>query len=396
MDKVLNFNHVMDRTKTGSMKWSCAENYLTPKQAAANPIPLWVADMDFPAPFEVIEAIQKHSVDALGYSKPTESYFKALYNWQKDRYGWAIQPEWVIQTPGVVTALNLAIQAFTEEGDDVLIQPPVYVHFHEDVHNNHRNTVCAPLTFKDGQYSFDAGVFEQAITPKTKLFILCNPHNPTGNVWSKEDLTAMGEICLKHNIIVISDEIHQDLIFNTDVKHMAFAGINAAFEQNSIICTAPSKTFNVAGLQVANIMIANSTLREKFQQQMIKNGITLVNYLGLVACEAAYTHGSPWLDAMLAHIAHNQKLLIETFATHLPNIKITKTDSLFLTWVDFRSLNLSHDDLVDFLTIEARVWFDNGLKFGEEGRGFMRINVGCPTQTLEQALNQLIKAIKKN
>lgn len=387
------FNQLIDRKRTGSMKWSRPEQFLTDKQAAANPLPLWIADMDFPAPIEVIEAIKKHATDALGYSQPTESYFTAFYNWEKERYGWAMQPEWVLQTPGVVTALNIAIQAFTNEGDDILIQPPVYVHFHEDVRNNNRNVVCAPLTFKDGQYSFDANVFEKAITPKTKIFILCNPHNPTGNIWSEEDLTKMGEVCLKHNILVIADEIHQDLIFNATVKHVTFAGIKKEFEQNSIVCTAPSKTFNVAGLQVANIVIANADIRQKFQQQMVKNGTTLVNYLGLVACEAAYTHGTKWLDDMLAHLAKNQAILAETFEKYLPQIKVTKTDALFLTWVDFNALNLSHEVLMDFLTIEAKVWFDSGLKFGEEGRGFMRINVGCPTQTLELALSQLINAM---
>lgn len=387
----MNFNQLIDRKNLGSVKWSFPELFLTDKQASADPLPLWVADMDFPAPEAVIDAIKKHASDPLGYSKPTQGYYEALYNWQKDNYGWSIENQWVLQTPGVVAALNIAIQAFTSVGDDVLVQPPVYVHFFEDVKNNGRNIVQAPLTLsEDGRYTFDAAIFEAAITPKTKVFILCNPHNPTGNVWSREDLLVMGEICLKHNVLVISDEIHQDLIFNSAVKHVAFAGINESFQDNSIVCTAPSKTFNIAGLQVANIIIANPKIRSLFQQQMVKNGTTAVNYLGLVACEAAYKHGHEWLQQVLEHIRNNQSLVAETIQKSLPFLKVTPTDALFLTWIDFRALDLPQDVLMDRLVIDAGLWLDNGLKFGSQGQGFMRMNVGCTQPTLELALKNLV------
>jgi len=390
-----NFDQIIDRTNTGSIKWAFPHLFLTPKQAAANPLPLWVADMDFHTPKVIKDAlITATQNEVLGYCLPTASYFEAVCAWQQKRFDWQPKENWIVQTPGVVTALNIAIQAFTKAGDAVLIQPPVYVHFQQDVLNNERQIVTAPLDLnEDGSYAFDAAKFEAAITKNTKLFILSNPHNPTGNVWSEQDLQAMGEICLRHNILIISDEIHQDLIFNQQKRHIPFAKLSAELAQNVLVCTAPSKTFNIAGLQVSNIFIPNAKLKAEFTSAATKNGIHFVNYLGMVACEAAYRYGEDWLFELLSYIDANYNFLHTELKTHLPQIKVTPTDALYLAWLDFRSLNMNAADLMDFLTIKAGVWFDDGQKFGREGCGFMRINLGCPRSTLIAAINRLKAAI---
>ncbi len=388
------FDKYIDRVPTGSMKWSFPECFLLPQQAAANPLPLRVADMDFQSPPAILEAL-KHAVDhtIMGYTSPTQSCVDAVCRWQKRRFDWAVDPAWLVQTPGVVTALNIAIQAFTNPGDSVLIQPPVYVHFREDVQANDRSVTVAPLELVAGQYVFNPETFEAAIKKDTKLFILCNPHNPTGNVWSESDLRQMGEICNRHNVLVISDEIHQDLIFNRSVKHMTFAKLGEEFANNCIVCTAPSKTFNIAGLQISNIFIPNQSIRNIFVQQANKNGLNLVNCLGLVACEAAYEHGEPWLESVLDYIRGNQEYLAREIQASIPKLKVIQTDALYLAWIDCRELGMNTEDLMNFLTIEAKVWFDNGVKFGKEGHGFMRVNVGCTRATLIDAVERLKKAI---
>lgn len=394
---MIDFDKYIDRTNTSSIKWCFPEHSLPPEQAAASPLPLWIADMDFQPPPAVIQSL-KHAVETgvMGYSTPPKSYFDAVQNWQKKRFNWDTKAEWILQTPGVVTALNLAIQAFTQPGDSVLIQPPVYVHFSEDVLCNNRRVVTAPLDLDDkGCYTFNPSTFEAAIEKDTKLFILCNPHNPTGNVWTEKDLRTMAEICKRHDILVISDEIHEDLIFNQNIQHFTYGRLGEEFANNSIICTAPSKTFNIAGLQVSNIFIPNPDIRHAFTKQMARNGVNLVNYLGLIACEAAYADSEEWLEQLLVYIKGNQEYLRREFSEHLPQLKVTPSDSLYLAWVDFRSLNMSPAELMAFLTIKAKVWFDNGVKFSQEGHGFMRINVGCPRSTLTEAITRLKTAINQ-
>ncbi len=379
---------------TGSLKWDAFELCLPPEQAAANPLPLWVADMDFQSPPAVIAAL-KQAVEQriMGYSVPTQSCVAAICGWQKKRFNWCVDPDCLVQVSGVVTALNIAIQAFTQSGDSILIQPPVYTHFHKDVQCNDRRVAYAPLQLREGRYYFDAALFEAAIEPDTKLFILCNPHNPTGNVWSEDDLRQMGEICQRHHIMVVADEIHQDLILNQSKKHIPYASLGAAFANHSIICTAPSKTFNIAGLQVANIFITHPDIRQAFLKQMTKNGLSQVNMLGLVACEAAYTHGEAWLEAALEYIRANRAYLAHEIKTHLPSLSLISADALYLAWLDCRALGMNPEELMRFLTITAQVWLDDGRKFSKEGHGFMRINMACPRATLVEAVERLKKAI---
>jgi cystathionine beta-lyase len=278
------FDEVVDRRGSNSKKWHAAAT-LTPDEVAADPLPMWVADMDFRAPQAVLYALHE-AVDhgVFGYpAGATGRYLDAVTGWQARRFGWDVPRDWVLTTAGVITTLKTAVQAFSAPGDSVLVQPPVYAHFHNDVLFNGRHLACAPLERTADGYRFDPGTFEAAIRPGTKLFILSNPHNPTGNVWSEAELTAMGEICARHGVLVIADEIHQDLIINPARRHVPFASLGPEFARNSITCTAPSKTFNLPGLQCANVFVPDRRLREELARQYERNVFPLVNVLGMVA-----------------------------------------------------------------------------------------------------------------
>jgi len=275
----------------------------------------------------------------------------------------------------------------------VLIQPPVYAHFRDDVLANGRRITNAPLNLEAGRYCFDPAAFERAILPDTKLFILCNPHNPTGNVWSADELQQMGEICMRHGVLVIADEIHEDLVMDTTKRHIPFASLGEEFRQNSITCTSPSKTFNLAGLQSANVLIPNRRLREEFSRQLDRNAFELVNVLGMVAAEAAYSHGEPWLEEMIAYVRGNHRHFAAALNTAGVCIDVVPADALYLAWIDCRRFMADADQLNRFLVTEARVWLDNGRKFGVEGEGFMRINLACPRSTVDDALNRITVAI---
>jgi cystathionine beta-lyase len=343
----------------------------------------------------VIDALQEAvAYGVFGYpGGAAPSYVKAVIDWQAKRFGWDISKDWIVQTSGIITALKTAIQAFTMPGDSVLIQPPVYAHFHNDVLLNGRHLALAPLERTDTGYRFNENLFEAAIRDNTKLFILSHPHNPTGNVWSEDELRMMGEICLRHGVLVISDEIHQDLIINPDKRHIPFASLSEAFAQNSITCTAPSKTFNLPGLQSANVIIPNQRLRDEFHRQYDRNMFPLVNILGMVAAEAAYTYGEPWLEELLIYLRGNHACFAEAVNALSPKIKVLPADSLYLAWIDCRGLGMDADALNSFLLTKARLWLDKGQKFGAEGHGYMRVNLGCPRATVDEAIRRLTSAI---
>ncbi|MFV0458806.1 MAG: MalY/PatB family protein [Actinomycetales bacterium] len=389
------FDQVVDRKHTNSMKWGRPEAFLAPDEAAAQPLPMWVADTDFKAPPAVIAALHEaveHGV--FGYpGGSTTKYLQAVIGWQGRRFGWAPEPEWVIQTGGVITSLKTAVQSFTAPGDSVLIQPPVYVHFHNDVLINGRHLALAPLERTEDGYRFDAHVFEAAIRPDTKLFILSNPHNPTGNVWSTDDLRTMGEICARHGVLVIADEIHQDLVVNQSLRHIPFASLGPDFAANSITCTAPSKTFNLPGLQSANLFIPDRRLREEFLRQYERNMFRYVNTLGMVAAEAAYTHGEPWLEALLDYLRDNHRHFADAVNAATSKVRVLPADSLYLAWMDCRGLGLPAEELDRFMLLRARLWLDKGQKFGAAGHGYMRVNLGCPRATVEEAINRLTAAL---
>ena len=389
------FDHVVDRRNSNSMKWQAGAALLTPEQWAADPLPMWVADTDFAAPKAVTDALHT-AVDhgVFGYpAGPTPSYLEAVAGWQRNRFGWEIDTDWVTPAAGIITSLKVTVQAFSNPGDSILMQPPVYSHFHDDVRLNGRHPAFAPLTRTENGYAFDAEVFENAIEPNTKIFILSHTHNPTGNVWSEDELRTMGEICARHDILVISDEIHEDLIMNPEKRHIPFASLSEEFAQNSITCTAPSKTFNLPGLQCANTIIANENLRGEFRRQYERNMFPLVNVLGMVACEAAYTHGAGWVDDLVAYVRANHEHFAHEVNTRVPEITVIPADSLYLAWMDCRGLGMDAEELQDFMLTKARIWFDQGQKFSTEGRGYMRANLGCPRSTVDEAIERLVSAV---
>lgn len=389
------FDEHVDRRTTNSMKWARAAELLAPDEAAADPLPMWVADTDFKAPPAVIEALHE-AVDHGVFGYPggaTDSYLEAVTGWQARRFGWEVPREWVLQTAGIITTLKTIVQAFSAPGDSVLIQPPVYVHFHHDVLLNGRHLAHAPLERTDAGYRFDPHAFEAAIRPDTKLFILSNPHNPTGNVWSAEELTTMGEICARHDVLVVSDEVHQDLIINPTKRHVPFASLGPEFARNSITCTAPSKTFNLPGLQSANVFVPDRRLREELARQYERNLFPLVNLLGMVAAEAAYAHGEPWLEELLTYLRGNHARFANAVNGATSKVRVLPADSLYLAWMDCRGLGLDPEALDRFMLTKARLWLDKGQKFGVEGHGYMRVNLGCPRATVDEAVRRLTAAL---
>ncbi|MFI2414771.1 MalY/PatB family protein [Streptomyces sp. NPDC018947] len=389
------FDTVVDRRNSNSMKWACAHQLLSPEEAAADPLPMWVADTDFKAPQVVIDALHE-AVDHGVFGYPggaTDSYTDAVTGWQAKRFGWEVPREWVMQTPGVITTLKTVVQAFSAPGDSVLIQPPVYAHFHDDVLRNGRHLAYAPLRRTDDGYRFDARTFEAAIRPDTKLFILSHPHNPTGNVWTEDELRTMGEICARHGVLVVSDEIHQDLVLDPGRKHIPFASLGERFARNSITCTAPSKTFNLPGLQSANVFVPDPRLRAELARQYERNMMPLVNVLGMVAAEAAYTHGEPWLEDLLTYLRANHAHFARTVNSATSKVRVLPADSLYLAWMDCRGLGMDAESLNTFMLTKARLWLDKGQKFGIEGHGYMRVNLGCPRSTVDEAIGRLLTAV---
>jgi cystathionine beta-lyase len=389
------FSEPVERRNTSSRKWDSARKRLSFDQAAADPLPMWVADMDFRVAKPIRDALRRQVVHGVfGYTDVPDTMVHAVLQWQKDRFGWLAEREWMVQSPSVVNALNIAIQTFTLPGECVLMLAPVYAHFHDDAILNGRHAVQAPLELgHDGRYRFDAAAFEAAMPDDTRLFLLSNPHNPTGNVWTREELVQMGEICLRRGIIVVSDEVHQDLVFGEGAAHHAWGLLDDALVRNSIICTAPSKTFNLAGLQCANIVIPDERMRREYLAAAERFGLNYVNLMGIAACEAAYARCGSWADQMLRYVKGNQlHFRAQVEQRQLP-IRVLPMDSLYLAWIDFRKLGMFAGTLHDFLLRKARLWLDPGAKYGAGGAGFMRINLACPRQTVDLALDRLTDAL---
>ena len=343
----------------------------------------------------VIEALTEISTRGIfGYSEATEEYIVALKNWMIRRHDWAVSEKWLVQTPGIVFALAMAVKAYTKEDEAVLIQQPVYYPFSEVIKDNNRKLVISELQQgADGKYYMDYEDFENKIvTEDVKLFFLCNPHNPVGRVWTKEELLKIGDICLKHNVLVVSDEIHADFAFKH--AHTVFTKAREEYENISIVCTSPSKTFNIAGLQVSNIFIANQELRRKFCKQINASGYSQLNLAGLVACEVAYQHGDTWLDAVLQYIKKNADYVEKFLNERLPRVKMTELEGTYLVWLDFRAYGLSDSELNQRIIHDAGLWLDRGSMFGKAGEGFQRINIACARSVLKKALEQLASAFE--
>ena len=386
-----NFDEVIDRRNTDCLKYDFAVQRGRPKDV----LPFWVADMDFSIAQEIEDALVKRCQHGIfGYSEATDGYFAALQNWYLKHFNWQVQRPWLIKTPGVVFALAMAVKAFTEPGDGVLVQQPVYYPFTEVIRDNDREVVDAPLALVNGHYEIDFADLEQKLAnPKVKLMFLCSPHNPVGRVWTKEELLKVGDLCLKYNVITVSDEIHSDFVWDDNV-HTPFATLGEEYQQNCIVCTAPSKTFNLAGLQVSNIFISNQKLRRAFRKQIDAAGYSQLNTLGLVACQAAYTYGEEWLTQVKAYIRSNITFVDDYLKQNLPQIKMLPIEGTYLVWLDCSALGMTADEREQWLWHEAKLWLDGGGIFGKEGEAFERINVACPRATLLQGLEQLKAAVE--
>lgn len=385
-----NFDEIIDRHHTNSIKYDNPAAFHLPEDA----LPLWVADMDFRIPREVQEtlhAMADHGI--FGYSDNNEEYFDAVHNWFLKHFNWDTKKEWLIKTPGVVFAIGAAIRALTKEGDAVLIQRPVYYPFSAMIEQNNRTLINNPLIYENGHYSIDFKDFEQKIADnKVKIFILCSPHNPVGRVWTKEELLTMASICKKYNVIVIADEIHCDFTYK-GITHTMFGTLGEEVLNRLVLCTAPSKTFNLAGLQTSNIFIPDEKLREAFQAELSRMGVMEVNLAGLLACQAAYTHGEEWLCELKEYLAGNLSFLRNFIAERLPQIKLVEPEGTYLVWLDCSELGLSGEALDNFMGQKAKLWLDGGSMFGEEGSCFQRVNIACPRSLLEKALLQLEAAL---
>lgn len=388
-ERNLDFNTIINRKNTNSLKYDFAAERGRPKDV----LPLWVADMDFRISSYIQDALLSQVEHGIyGYSEAKDGYFEAVHDWFLKHHNWEVQRSWLVKTPGVVMAIAMAIKAFTKEGEGVLIQQPVYYPFMEVVRANNRKLVNNPLIFDGSKYKIDFKDLEEKIKAEhVRLMVLCSPHNPVGRVWTKEELERLGDICEQYHVIVVSDEIHADFVYQG--KHWVFPTVKKSFADFSIVCTAPSKTFNIAGLQVSNIWISNPALRRQFCKQLDAVGYSQLNGAGLVACEAAYRNGEAWYEAMIAYVKDNIAYTRTFLEEHIPEVQMIEPEGTYMVWLDFRGLNLTECELEELILQKAGLWLDSGSIFGEEGRNFQRINVACPRKTLETALIHLENAI---
>lgn len=390
-ERNLDFDKIIDRRDTRCLKYDFAKRRGMPEDV----LPLWVADMDFKTSSYIEDALierAKHGI--FGYSEVQTPYFEIVRDWMKNHHDWEVQEKWLVKTPGIVFALAMAVKAYTEPGDGVLLQLPVYYPFSEVIEDNGRRVVSNTLYLgEDNRYHIDFEDFEKKIeSERIKLFFLCNPHNPVGRVWTREELIKLGDICVKHQVIVVSDEIHQDFVFKG--KHQVFTNLKKEYEDISITCTSPSKTFNLASMMMSNIFIPNRGLKRKFQKELDAAGTSQLGVMGLVACEAAYSKGEEWYRAMLSYVADNIEFTRRYVEENLHGVRMIGHEGTYLVWLDFRDTGLCVSELEELIIHKAKLWLDSGKIFGEAGQGFQRINAACPRSTLKEALERIKKALE--
>lgn len=379
--KTYNFDERIDRTQTNSIKYDGRKMFF----GNADLLPLWVADMDFRTPDFIVDAVKKRAEhEIFGYTFRAESYNQSIVNWLKRRHNWEIKPDWISFSPGVVAGLTLAIEAFSKPGDGVIVQPPVYFPFFDSVKGTGREMIENPLRLENGRYYFDLEDLKSKITPTTRLLLLSNPHNPGGMAWNEKELTELAKICLENKILIISDEIHSDLIFD-GFKHTPLAGISEEIAQNCVICMAPSKTFNTAGLTTSFLVIPNKRHFVAYERVMRLPHLHMGNIFGTVALEAAYTHGEEWLSQLIQYLQGNYTFLEQFFNDHLPEVKVMRPEATYLIWLDFSAFRLT-DEVLNQKLIDNGIGLNRGVQFGKQGSGYMRINIGCPRSILEEAL----------
>ncbi|RRJ13706.1 pyridoxal phosphate-dependent aminotransferase [Lachnoanaerobaculum orale] len=385
------FDKIIDRHGTNCLKFDFAKE----RGKNGDELSLWVADMDFQVAKPITDALQAQVNHGIyGYTEVKSDYFDIVKNWFRDNFDWEIKKGSLVKTPGVVYAIAMAVKAFTKEGEAVIIQQPVYYPFSEMIIANNRKLVNSPLVLKDGRYEIDFEDFEKKIVENNvKLFILCSPHNPVGRVWSVEELKRIGDICIKHDVVIFSDEIHADFVYEPN-KHHVFASLGESYAANSVIATAPSKSFNIAGLQVSNIFIGNKKLRDAFRNEIVKSGYSQLNTMGLAAARAAYESGKEWLDEVRAYIKDNLIFFRDYLKENIGELSLIEPEGTYLVWVDFRKLGLSEKQREDLIVNKAKLWIDSGAMFGVDGEGFERFNIACTREYLKMALDSLAKAIK--
>lgn len=381
------FDEIIDRCGTNCVKWDGAEN--------PDVLPMWVADMDFRTAPAIIEALSRrvdHGV--FGYTRVPQSYYESITGWFARRHGWNIDNDWIIYTSGVVPALSAIIKALTVPGDKVLIQTPVYNCFFSSIRNNGCEIVESPLVYADNTYSIDFEDLERKVSdPKVKAMILCNPHNPAGRVWSRDELIRIGEICIRHDVVVIADEIHCELVM-PGYEYTTFASISEEFSRHSVSCVSPSKAFNIAGLQIANIVCADAGRRAKIDRAININEVCDVNPFGVIALQAAYNEGAEWLDQLLEYIHGNYEYMRRFCEEHLPDFPITKLEGTYLVWMDCRKFGMTSAELEKALIQDAKLWLNAGTMYGKDGEGFMRWNIACPRARMIEGLKRFEKFAK--
>jgi cysteine-S-conjugate beta-lyase len=389
--KQYNFDEIVDRTGTDCIKYDVLERFFGAKDI----LPLWVADTDFRTPDFIMEAIRERlEHEVLGYTFRGEAFTEAVISWVKRRHDWDIREEWISFSPGVVSALTAAVMTLTKPGDKIIVQPPVYFPFFETITGTDRQLVENPLKLANGRYYFDLEDLGKKLDNETRMLLLCNPHNPGGMVWKKKELEALEAVCKKNNIIVVSDEIHSDLLFKGQT-HIPWAKVSEGSEQNSIVCMAPSKTFNVAGLSTSFAVIPNPRQKKLFDKLMTTLHIHMGNIPGKVALEAAYSKGDDWLRQLMEYVEENFRFLESFLSKRLPKIKVMRPEATFLVWMDFREYGMNDKKLSRFLVEKAKVGLNNGARFGTGGEGFQRINIGCPRSVLKEALERMAAAFPK-
>lgn len=381
------FDQVINRKKTDSVKWDYTKRIF----GVEDVLPMWVADMDFPAPEEVIDALHTRVDHGIfGYTMPGSKMEESVKNWLDSRHSWKIDPKTITYSPGIVTAISMAIHAFTTSEDKIVVQPPVYYPFFEIAQKHKREVLYNQLLLnEDFRYEIDFYDLEEKLSDeRTTLFILCNPHNPSGRVWSKEELTRIGDLCIKHNVLIISDDIHSDLLLFGN-QYTPIASIRKDIANQTITCIAPSKTFNLAGLQASILLIPNDSLKRRYNEVQQVFGVMGINTLGAEAMQAAYEHGSNWLDELIQYLQENVLLIEEYLMNHLPQVKIMRPESTYLVWIDASNVNKSDKELQELLLNKGKLALHIGSKFGKNGEGFLRMNIACPKETLLDGLKRL-------
>ncbi|YCA43312.1 pyridoxal phosphate-dependent aminotransferase [Bacillus sp. JZ8] len=385
------FDQVLNRQNTQSVKW----DFNKAVYGTDDVLPMWVADMDFKPPQKVLDVLSERIQHGIfGYTSPTTDTYKSVCRWLHKRHGFSVDASSLIYSPGIVFAISMAVQAFTNEGEQIVIQPPVYTPFFNMIQQNNRKLVENPLILENGQYKMDFADLEEKFAQGAKMMILCSPHNPAGRVWTKQELQKVADLCVQYNVILLSDEIHSDLVYKPN-KHIPIASLSEETANLTITCVAPSKTFNLAGLQASVIVIPNKSLRLKYQETQRKQGAGGLNTFGIIALQAAYNYGEEWLEELLPYLKENINTVHEFIQKEIPDIELIYPEGTYLAWIDCRRTGFSDEELKERLLHKGHLALEPGPKYGTQGEGFVRMNLGCSKETVLEGLKRLKIALSK-